>query len=188
MLKPHYFFALSLSHDAKTQLHERVGEIQELNAFKKWVHPQDYHLTLAFLGGVDPEELNIAIDNVEKLAQEHSAFSLCFNRFGTFGQEDSPRILWMGVQSSSELHQIHEQVFNGCEEAGFKLDSRPFSPHITVGRKWNKSIPFTKRWLEKFNPDQSVHFSIDEIVLYKTHPDRSPKYEAIYTIPLQKRQ
>ncbi|WP_374054661.1 RNA 2',3'-cyclic phosphodiesterase [Rossellomorea sp. FM04394] len=181
MLKAHYFFALSLSQETKRHIQKWTQPMKDENFFKNWVHPQDYHLTLAFLGSAD--ELQPVIHKVEAL--ECSAFPLTLDHFGIFGKSDSPRILWMGIQPSEALQRVRDRVYDSCEEAGFQLDKRPFSPHITVGRKWNKAFPFTTEWLNAFQPTHTHSFTAVEIVLYQTHLDRLPKYEAIYTKSLQ---
>ena len=181
MLKPHYFLALSLPEETKRYLNDSMEPMRLEDSFKKWVHPEDYHLTLAFLGSAD--ELGPVMDKVGRLT--HPSFSLTLSGFGTFGKSDSPRILWMGVEPSDMLHRLRDHVFGACEEAGFQLDQRPFSPHITVGRKWNGEKPFTQQWLNGCKPPERHMFTATEVVLYQTHPDRLPKYEAIHTIPLQ---
>jgi RNA 2',3'-cyclic 3'-phosphodiesterase len=181
MLKAHYFFALSLPEETKQYMNRCTQPMMAEGSFKKWVHPEDYHLTLAFLGSA--EELHTVMGIVGSLP--YSSFPLTLNRFGTFGQSDSPRILWMGVEPSDMLHRVRNIVYGACEEAGFQLDKRPFSPHITVGRKWDEEFAFTEERLKKFQPTDSHTFIATEMVLYQTHPDRLPKYEAIYTIPLQ---
>jgi RNA 2',3'-cyclic 3'-phosphodiesterase len=112
------------------------------------------------------------------------SFSLTLDHYGTFGKSDSPRILWLGAQPSEILQRVRGRVYGVCEDAGFQLDKRPFSPHITVGRKWNRDFPFTSEWLNSFQPPDTHLFTAREIVLYRTHVDRLPKYEAIYTKPL----
>ena len=181
MLSTHYFFALSLPIETKRYLDECMQPLKAQGAFKKWVHPEDYHLTLAFLGSAD--ELGPVLDKVGSL--QFTAFPLTLDRFGTFGKSDSPRILWMGVDYSDMLHKVRNHVYGACEEAGFQLDKRPFSPHITVGRKWNEQSPFTNEVLDGFQPAAGHTFTATEMVLYQTHLDRMPKYEAIYTIPFQ---
>jgi RNA 2',3'-cyclic 3'-phosphodiesterase len=184
MLKTHYFFALSLPNELKKEIHELTAPLREEESFKKWVHPEDYHITLAFLGDASQENLDVAIDTVTHSLHNLGRFPLSLKQFGTFGKSDEPRIFWMGVNPSSSLHQIREKVYEACEEAGFRLDSRPFTPHITIGRKWNKTSSFSKEWLNEFNPGETPSHHITEVVLYQTHMDRSPKYEAIHTIQL----
>jgi RNA 2',3'-cyclic 3'-phosphodiesterase len=180
MLKAHYFFALSLSQETKHCIHKWTQPMKDEGSFQSWVHPEDYHITLAFLGSAD--ELQPVIHKVDAL--DCPSFSLTLDHYGTFGKSDSPRILWMGAKPSEILQRVRDSVYGACEDAGFQLDKRPFSPHITVGRKWNRDFPFTSEWLNSFQPPDTHLFTAREIVLYRTHVDRLPKYEAIYTKPL----
>ena len=34
----------------KTELHTRIEKLKFAFPFKKWLHPADYHITMAFLG------------------------------------------------------------------------------------------------------------------------------------------
>ncbi|OIU70899.1 RNA 2',3'-cyclic phosphodiesterase [Rossellomorea aquimaris] len=182
MLKTHYFFACSLPGEMKKEIERLTAPMKEEDSFKKYVHPEDYHITLAFLGDASHEDLDAAIDHVTESLHKLGSFPLSLKRFGTFGKSDEPRIFWMGVNPSSTLHQIREKVYEACEEAGFQLETRPFTPHITVGRKWNKPSPFSKEWLSGFNPEATPAHLVNEVVLYRTHMDRTPKYEAVHTI------
>ncbi|BCB05324.1 RNA 2',3'-cyclic phosphodiesterase [Bacillus sp. KH172YL63] len=181
MSNPHYFFALSLPKETKRWINEQVQPLQAAGALKKWVHPEDYHLTLAFLGSAG--DLGPVVEKVGDVYRP--AFRLTLNGFGTFGKSDQPRIFWMGAEDSAQLQHLRDRVYDSCEEEGYVLDKRPFSPHITVGRKWAGLKPFTHEWLEPFLPETSHSFMPQSIVLYQTHLDRLPKYEALYTFPLQ---
>ncbi|MCA1056845.1 RNA 2',3'-cyclic phosphodiesterase [Rossellomorea aquimaris] len=185
MLQPHYFFALSLPSEMKEEIVELTAPLKEEDPLRKWVHPEDYHITLAFLGQSSGEGLSNAITLVEQSIKTIGCFTLSLSGFGTFGNREAPRIFWMGVQPSPRLHQIREKVFEASEEAGFQLDQKPFSPHITIGRKWKGPSSFSKEWLSGFNPENTRLHQIKEVVLYQTHMDRTPKYEAIHTIQMK---
>jgi len=114
-------------------------------------------------------------------------FRLEINQLGTFGREQSPRVLWADIEYSSELHDIRNKVFSACEQAGFKLETRPFRPHITLARKWTGEEAFQSDKLviwKKLQPD-SLPFQVSEVVLYRTHLNQLPKYEAIAIFPLE---
>ncbi|MFH0878132.1 MAG: RNA 2',3'-cyclic phosphodiesterase, partial [Lentisphaerota bacterium] len=47
----------------------------------------------------------------------------------------SPRILWAGVEDpSSGLRTLQQDIERGVRELGFKIEDRPFKPHLTLGR------------------------------------------------------
>jgi 2'-5' RNA ligase len=104
-----------------------------------------------------------------------------------FGDKTSPRILWYKTAYEENLMQLQKIVKEVCLEAGFNLDDKPFKPHITLARKYSGETPLSEDlWREA---DQLVNktafFTASQITLYRTHLDRTPKYESVYKITLQ---
>lgn len=186
--KPHYFFALKLPQETKISMGKHFTELKELFPFKRWVHEEDLHITLAFLGSA-PENLLITAKKLVVAAiSDVPPFPVEINKLGVFGIEEMPRVFWAGIQENKELHSLRNRVYQACSEAGFQLESRPFSPHITLARSWAGAEPFMKREaMENWGKLQPVplRFNANEVVLYQTHLDRSPKYEAIEAFPLK---
>jgi RNA 2',3'-cyclic 3'-phosphodiesterase len=182
----HYFYALELPNDTKEKLGEICGRLNVALSFKRWVHPQDYHITLAFLGNAPDKML---ADSIKKLESgiECPPFSLKIQHLGVFGKSDSPRIFWAGVNQQPLLKDAREIVYQVCLDSGFKLETRPFKPHITLARKWTGDNPFTSQLLQENDPFliEEMKFEANNIVLYKTHLGKEPKYEAVLKFPLQ---
>lgn len=183
--KHHYFFAVKLPSRVKEAIHQWVIENKQQFPFKRWVHPEDYHITLTFLGFQEKDLLSRAIDTVTDSFINIQPFLLTLNTFGTFGKESEPRIFWLDVEHSSVLKNIQEKVYNQCTNLGLSLDKKPFRPHITIARKWNSSEPFQRSLLNKYNADEPFCFQVDEVVLYETHVDETPKYKVVHTFKLQ---
>lgn len=182
----HYFYALELPPAIKNQFDVIIEELQERLPFKTWVHPQDLHITLAFLGNADEEKLKASNELVQSEANKIASFQLKIDHLGIFGQNGSPRIFWAGLEDSDSLADTRKQVFHACHATGFELETRPFSPHITLARKWTGDFPFSFELMEEFNPfkDEVIVFQAERVVLYKTHMWESPKYEPISIFPL----
>ncbi|HWO75738.1 MAG TPA: RNA 2',3'-cyclic phosphodiesterase [Bacillus sp. (in: firmicutes)] len=178
----HYFFAVPLPPQTKRVIKETCEKISEFLPFHKWVHEEDYHITLAFLGAAELTKVKEAIEDMTSPLQLMSPFSLQLDSFGTFGRLSHPRIFWVGVEKNELLHQTRSIVFNSCTKVGFELETRPFSPHITVARKWKGAENFHSHLLKEV--ELSDNFIVDRVVLYQTHLDRTPKYEAVETILL----
>ncbi|WP_404329583.1 RNA 2',3'-cyclic phosphodiesterase [Mesobacillus maritimus] len=182
----HYFYALELPNETKERLGKHCRDIQETLPFKRWVHTQDYHITLAFLGNAPDKMLTESIKKLES-GIDCPVFSLKIKHLGVFGKSDSPRIFWAGVNQQPFLEDAREIVYQACIESGFKLETRPFKPHITLARKWAGENLFTNQLLQKADPFliKELEFDANKIVLYKTHLGKEPKYEAVLKIPLQ---
>ena len=184
----HYFYALELPAEIKETLKETIHGLQDKMPFKTWVHPQDLHITLAFLGNAPEAKIKAANEMIEAALDNATTFNLEINHLGIFGRKDSPRIFWAGLEESSELNEVRETVFSFCSAAGFTLETRPFSPHITIARKWAGEEAFMAGQLDEVNPfKKELTFQAERVVLYKTHLGKSPKYEPITLFPLASR-
>lgn len=184
--KHHYFFACKLPKEIKNFLHNWIEERREDYPFLKWVHPEDYHITLVFLGFVDESRRNELIEKVKPILSKKQSFSLTLNKLGIFGRRDCPRIFWAGVNESESLNGLQKNLFEVCEKLQFSLDKKPFNPHITLARKWGSKENFNEEQLISItNEGNQVTFPINEIVLYETHLEKNPKYKEYEVFTLQ---
>lgn len=189
MHSDHFFFALALPGEMKMYLHAISERIKSVFPFKTWVHPEDYHMTFAFLGRAEKEVLASSIKLVGDAIQGAEHITLRPNQAGTFGQAKSPRILWVGTTGTDQLEALRNNVFSACQRAGFELETRPFKPHITIARKWMGEEPFSLSQLQELARNASPSlpgpaFDAVEVVLYRTRLDHSPKYEKIESFTL----
>ncbi|HAQ07132.1 MAG TPA: RNA 2',3'-cyclic phosphodiesterase [Bacillus bacterium] len=186
----HFFYALELPGEVKEKIKDTYRTLQESFSFKTWVHPQDLHITLAFLGNAAPEKIKFSNALIERSIRNSASFTMEIDHLGLFGQKDAPRIFWAGLCRSASLSNVRDNVFSACLTAGFKLETRTFSPHITLARKWTGESPFLYKMIEESNPfkDEKLVFNAERVVLYKTHLGKSPKYEPITIFPLASRK
>lgn len=186
-LNTHFFFALKLPYETKLIMKERIENLQSVFPFKRWVHHEDLHITLAFLGNAPQDRLGTAQKNIAGNLNDSAGFKMKINGIGIFGKQDSPRIFFADTEPSNELQLIRNKVFTACEDAGFKLETRPFRPHITIARKWAGEEPFQKVSLNMWTELQPepIEFAAAEIALYQTHLQKTPKYEAVRIFTLQ---
>lgn len=176
IMNRHFFIAVPLPSDIKAALNVRCEEMKTDFYFKRWVHQEDYHITLAFLGHADKEQLQAVMDETRKNLMDVSPFELNIQGFNIFGRKEYPRILWVDLLESQQLNFVREIVYRDCMKAGFELDKKPFKPHITVARKWdegNGKFPFEALIEENF---QLPKFLVEEVILYESKLEETPKY------------
>ncbi|PLS02026.1 RNA 2',3'-cyclic phosphodiesterase [Neobacillus cucumis] len=185
--RPHFFFAVRIPEETKLTMKNHIERLKQDIPFSKWVHHMDLHITLAFLGSAEPEKLKKAENYVKKALKNEESFTLKINKLGIFGKKDSPRVFWADTESSEELNCIRKKVYSACETAGFQLETRPFKPHITLARKWKEPYEFQEDLLKVWGELQPepLNFHAQEVVVYQTHLNQTPKYEAITIFPLQ---
>lgn len=182
----HYFWAVRIPDSVKQTIHDELTKIKPIFQFKRWVDLHDYHITLAFLGAVNPEKLQSVIQLVGDAINKQKVFTLEIEGLNVFGAQKSPRIFWGAVNEVKPLFQLQEIVHNTCLAAGFALETRPYHPHITLARKWGGSEDFNRDDLVMHNPfkEQALSFQVSEVVMYKSNVEKTPKYEAIAAFSL----
>ncbi len=53
----HYFFAVKLPEETKLILKSHIEKLKGILPFGRWVHHEDLHITLAFLGHAPVEKI-----------------------------------------------------------------------------------------------------------------------------------
>ncbi|KSU83601.1 2'-5' RNA ligase [Fictibacillus enclensis] len=183
----HVFAAVPLPVHIKNAIHDVTLLLKDKVPFKQWVHPEDLHLTLSFLGQADITKLNSLREMLHRELLESAAFSLTLSTSGFFGKKQQPRIFWLGVEKEPALIELQKKVHTSCEQAGFTLESRVYSPHITLAKRWKDTETAIN---EVFDGQELASlagqsFDVKDIVLYETHLDKVPKYQVIEKIPLK---
>lgn len=114
------------------------------------------HLTLVFLGDVEPER----IDNLRVLAGGVRAPAFAFNltRLGWWAHN---RIAWAAPdETPEELVLLTDALRERLLGAGFHFDTKPFVPHITMLRKAECG--------KKPLPSVAIEWRVEDFVLVRS--------------------
>ncbi len=134
-----------------------------------WGKPENFHITLKFLGKTSEEKLPVIENILREVALQTKPFSLTMAGTGIFGSSYKPRVLWYGTENNNALIQLGENVLNGLNKAGFSRDRQNFVPHLTIGRI-NK-IEHKKIFQEVIaahRHDFLQEFTVNKIILYES--------------------
>lgn len=179
-MKDHYFIAAAIPTDTKQEIYEHSKVIHKYGDFKSFVHPQDYHVTLAFLGNIGFSQLQTIKKELAILASKHKEIPMQVKGIEVFGNVDSPRVIWADVMVYNRLLVLQKEITETCDRLQINYDKKEYRPHITIGRRWNEEYSFPIEDIKNdFVKNNHNSFSIQHIVLYKTHRDRLPKYQPI---------
>lgn len=99
----------------------------------RYVAPDSFHVTLAFLGEVEQHRVNDACNALERGCADFSAFSVSLGNLGCFGKR-SKATLWQGFCDASMLAKLAEAVRAELRTEGFRFDEKAFVGHITLMR------------------------------------------------------
>lgn len=172
------FFGLELPGPVK----QRLLSIQQPVAGARWQREDQLHLTLAFLGDVEAQQLPDIREAARNLAVE--PFDLTVSGVGCFGHPDHPKNLWAGVQPMEKLAELHDALNQRLASCGFVQEKRTFRPHITLSR-FKKESGSVRELLREY---QSVHagtFSVDRLALFESvRGEQGSVYRIIESFPL----
>ncbi|MDQ7988769.1 MAG: RNA 2',3'-cyclic phosphodiesterase [Candidatus Dactylopiibacterium sp.] len=94
------------------------------------MHAADLHLTLAFLGDLAPA----ACLRLQALAGG-LALPPCELAFTALDYWAHNRVLWARLADwPAPMAEFTRQLHDALRQAGFRLDPRPFQPHVTLAR------------------------------------------------------
>jgi 2'-5' RNA ligase len=129
------FVALEMNNALQSHLAGIIRQVAQALPGIHWADASSIHLTLAFLGELTDDQVTEAIEATEMAAQQAQPFSYCLSHLGTFGSPRYPRVVWMGIEEASgSLVAIHRILNKQLLKRGFEVETRPFSPHLTLAR------------------------------------------------------
>ena len=156
------FFAVSLSDDVKITLQKLQGQIKSQVNKGSFTRPENFHLTLAFLGETTVSRVAV----LQRIIKEiyFLPFEITFNRTGCFTHSQK-ELWWAGINTNdptlSQLKLLHEQLIKQLEKEGFPIDKRSFNAHITLGRETRHYKPIALEF-------QEIKVLVDRISLMKS--------------------
>ena len=112
----------------------------------RWIDPENYHVTLRFIGDVDGAT---ARDFTHALGEIDAApFELRLNGLGSFGGR-KPRAIFAEVAPSEALEALRRANERAAREAGLPPEGRNFKPHVTLARLRGARADAVAAYLER---------------------------------------
>jgi 2'-5' RNA ligase len=129
------FVALALDREVQAAVEAATDELRrDLAGAVRWVPTATLHVTVRFLGDVLPDTLERLRRELAERTAPSGPFDLLVAGAGAFPPRGRPRVLWVGIEPTPALADLHARVEDACEAAGLAREARAFRPHVTVGR------------------------------------------------------
>lgn len=181
------FFAVPVPGEARERVGELIDRVQgsvgDGTARIRWVRVDGLHLTLRFLGPTPEDRVAPLSAAADSLARADAPFDVSLAGGGAFPSLARPRSLWVGVSAGADrLANLADGLTAAAGECGLVLDTRPFTPHLTLGRTDGVRLgPAAATALQESARDLDVHFTVDRIVLFRSFLGNGPaRYEALH--------
>lgn len=173
------FVGLSMPEDIRQRLSLLNGGVPGA----RWEPPENYHVTLRFIGEV---ELGRAEDiDAELHRLRMPSFTLSLSAVDHFGPHDKARVLYVGVERNEMLQRLQAKVENAVQRAGMPAETRKFTPHVTLARLKDSPVQRIQTFREQYNLFRAGPFAVTEFTLYSSHPGKGHSvYHEEATYPL----
>jgi 2'-5' RNA ligase len=132
---PRLFLAIPLPWEVKQTLSEAAEQVKSQMPHSRvsWVQPEQYHITLHFLGDID-EELEDRLISELKAGNYPKSFQLTLKEVSAFPDKKHPQTILVKTTVHSFAIELYKKTGGILANLGFELDRRPWAPHITLGR------------------------------------------------------
>ncbi|WGF89135.1 RNA 2',3'-cyclic phosphodiesterase [Marinivivus vitaminiproducens] len=158
------FVALDLPEPIQAEL----DRLETPMAGVRWLEDDQRHVTLRFIGEVDPGRLGDIADRLAEAAGE--PFQMGLKGLGHFPPRGQPQTLWVGVDAPPALQRLKAAIDRSLREADLPPDGRRFVPHVTIARL--RHAPPADRFgdfLMRHNLFRSEPFVVQGFSLYSSH-------------------
>ena len=164
------FIALELPPALISLLHKVQQDLKRMKIRARWVRPENIHITLNFLGDINPGDVDKIDAAMAAAAIEFPPVTLTVRGIGVFPGIKRPRVIWVGlggdIRSLLSLQSRLEQELAG---AGFPKDKRSFKAHLTLGRiKQSAGPAVIRQMISEYATLSSDEFSCNQVILFKS--------------------
>jgi 2'-5' RNA ligase len=122
---------LSLRHELSG--HAKLIAGQEKRQKIRWLPPENYHITLVFLGEIESAILSGLQFALEQKLEATESVPLTISAITPF-PFSRPRIAAALVERTAEMLRLQSDVANCVRKCGITPERRRFVPHVTLGR------------------------------------------------------
>jgi len=152
----------------------------------RFAPPENVHVTLKFLGEIDPKIVPELTSRIETSIRGFRKFDYICAGTGVFPNVHRPRVLWLGItQGSDMLSNLSKILDEFLRAMPIESETREFKAHITLGRikEFGKSVMELNQFLEF--PFEPIHNPVEEVILFKsTLTPNGAIYTPLHNFPL----
>jgi 2'-5' RNA ligase len=173
------FFCIPISESVREAIYATAESLRSQTHMRaNWVPKANYHVTLHFLGDIDPE-LTVDLNELcRQLCRGMAAFDCLIDRIGAFPSVERARVLWMGGDAPQQFQDLAQRLSAGLVKLGFPRERREKVVHITLARIVDHPDPALPEILPQMPPIDPATVSVDRVVLMESTLTRSG---AVYT-------
>jgi len=131
----------------------------------RWIDPENYHLTLRFIGDVDDTVANEVAATLDLVKRR--AFDLHFEGLDAFGGR-RPRAVVAMIAPEPHLMDVQAEQERLMQRIGLEPEGRKYTPHVTVARLRDSSSRDVANYLAARGLFRTPSFRVSRVLLYSS--------------------
>jgi RNA 2',3'-cyclic 3'-phosphodiesterase len=131
----------------------------------RWVDPENYHVTLRFIGDVDDQTEREVASMLGRVRRK--PFELRFDALSSFGGRRPRAVIATLAQTAAlmELQAEHERLM---QRVGLEPEGRKYTPHVTLARLRDSSSRQVADYLAARALIAPLPFAVSRFVLFSS--------------------
>jgi 2'-5' RNA ligase len=195
------FLALEVPDETRSSVAQAIAPLAAEHAdHLRFTDPASWHLTLAFLGALDPSWADVIEDAMVQAAAKVAPFAVTLGRAGRFGRG----ILWLGFDDPSyaSILTLNRAVRSALAARDVPHDTKPLHPHLSLARQRDRDglgvsrsrLAEVDAAMARLRSDsggdgiaiEAQSWAVTRLVLLRSHlGDGSPRHEPIARVALR---
>jgi 2'-5' RNA ligase len=142
------FIAIPIPEPVRDEIIRIQLELQPLvpHAAARWTRPDQFHLTLRFLGDVPVAGLEKLKESVNAVCRSAQPLQLRAEGVGFFPNPHSPRVVWVGIDDQTGLLiDLQKRIETAVRPFAAEPGAENFAGHATLGRLKNLKPSDTRK-------------------------------------------
>jgi len=150
----------------------------------RWCPPDQWHLTLQFLGPVP--RLTPVVGALARATGDREAFPFRLGGAGAFPTPNRARVVWVGAaEGRDDIVALAGAVAAALGPVGHETEGRPFRPHLALARL-REPGNFGPVLAAIGSAPVGEAFTVGEVVLYESRLSaQGPTYSVLERFPLR---
>ena len=131
----------------------------------RWIDPENYHLTLRFIGDVDDVTAHEVAELLGRV--KRGGFELRMEGLTSFGGR-KPRAVVAQVAPAQALVEVQAEQERLMQRIGLEPEGRKFMPHVTLARLRESSSQQVAEYLSARGYFRTSPFRVSRFVLFSS--------------------
>ncbi len=179
--KRRFFVGIALDQTTRAATAAVGEELRRMGFAARLEASEKLHVTLAFLGFVEPARSESIVEALTVVAARSAQFTVLLDKIGAFPHARKPRVVYVGARDQgAAFRALASEIRNAYANLGFEFAQDPVA-HVTIARVKESGRPLP---LVEF---PAIPLVVESLALFESLPDlanNTSRYEVTRSVSL----